>query len=118
QEDARYTRLATPRSVVLNQICHVRPILYCVLQSGLTSRQLQNFRLLRLVGVLSPPVDLELGCHLAAHLAFGQHAFDGVLDNLLRPARHEAHKGLFPQAARKTGVTTIDLLLTLEPGET
>ncbi len=67
--------------------------------------------------MLVAPVDLELGGHLPAHLALGQHALDRVFHNLLRPARQEANERLFAQPTGKPGVAAVDLLLALQAGQ-
>ena len=62
-------------------------------------------------------VDLELGGHLAAHLALGQHALDGLFDDGLGTACKQLDEGLFAQTTGETGVAAIELLAGLEAGE-
>ncbi len=67
-----------------------------------------------MVGAL---VDLELGGHLAAELALGQHALDGLFENLFRTADEQLAVLLFAQAAGEAGVAAVELLAGLHAGE-
>src|ERR1700753_1423150 len=62
-------------------------------------------------------VDLELGGHLAAELGFGQHTFDGLLDDGFGATGEEFDEGLFAEATGETGVAAIELLVRLEAGQ-
>src|ERR1700679_3533585 len=73
--------------------------------------------LLRVVRVVGTLVDLELGGHLAAELALGQHALDGFLEDLLRTANEQLAVLFLAQAAGETGVAAIELLASLHAGD-
>src|SRR6266542_1413189 len=77
----------------------------------------QRFRLLRLVGVLAPRVDLqmtELGC---SELVVAEHPAYGTPDNLLRPPVEEMPERLGTEAARVAAVACIRLRLALVAGD-
>src|SRR5450631_3058182 len=107
QKHASDRRFAPSCAVVLNQICHVRPMypacvrlaanesLYNVWNRRLLLRQrrkLQHLRLLRRVRMSVALVDLQLGSHLAAHLRLWQHALYGIFHNLFRTPCEQASK--------------------------
>ncbi len=66
------------------------------------------------MGMIVALVNLQLGRHLAAHLRLGKHALDGVFHNLFRTALKQARERLLAQAAGKSGVAAIQLLLALQ----
>src|SRR5579862_3768175 len=79
--------------------------------------EFERLRLLRVMRVLCALVDLELGCHLAAHLGLRQHALDGLLDDGFGATGEELDEGLFAEAAGESGVAAIELLVSLEARE-
>ncbi len=84
---------------------------------GVGRVELERLRLLGEVRVLVALVDLELGGHLAAELALGQHALDGLLDDGFGTAGEQLDEALFAQTAGEAGVAAIELLVTLHAGE-
>src|SRR5580700_8393723 len=80
-------------------------------------RDLVRLRLLRLVRVIGPCVDLELAQRLAAERVLGQHPPDGLLHRPLRVAGHQARVRHRPEAARVTRVPVGVLLLQLAAGQ-
>ena len=79
--------------------------------------ELHGNGLLSEVRVLIALVDLELGGHLAAELALGQHAFDALLDDSFGTASEQLDEALFAKTAGEAGVTAIELLVALHAGE-
>jgi len=78
---------------------------------------LEGHGLLREVRVLIALVDLELGGHLAAEFALGQHALDALLDDGFGTASEELDEAFFAETAGEAGVTAIELLIALHAGE-
>src|SRR5512135_772333 len=76
---------------------------------------LVGLRLLRLVRVLRPGVDLELAQHLPAERGVRQHALDRLLDHPLRSGVEQVPVGHRPQPAGVAGVPVGELLLPLVP---
>ena len=62
-------------------------------------------------------IDVELGGHFAAEFGLGEHALDGLFDDLLGAALDEADEGLLAQTAGKAGIAAIGLALAFEAGE-
>ena len=73
--------------------------------------------LLSEVRVLIALVDLELGGHLAAELALGQHALDALLDDSFGTASEQLDEALFAETAGEASVAAIELLVALHAGE-
>src|SRR4051812_1105554 len=73
--------------------------------------------LLRLVRVVRPRVDLELGEHRPAEGALGQHAADGLLDRPIGTRGEQLGVGDAAQSAGVAGVPAGELLLPLGAGQ-
>src|ERR1700758_3341789 len=74
-------------------------------------RQHPHFGSLCLVRMLPAAIYLQLAEHLLAQLRLGEHARDGVLDDLLRLPVKALTECFRSQSTRVSGITPIQLLL-------
>src|SRR5690348_17704036 len=78
----------------------------------------QDFRLLRFVGVVWPGVNTQIAKLHAAQWPARDHALDGLLDDALGEAALEDRPGrALLDAADEAGVLVIDLVVALATGQ-
>ena len=105
EPDARHRGLPPSGRLVLDFDCQDSSELPC----GLGGRDLQRPRLLRLVRVLVPAVNLQLLQLLAAELRLGEHPAHRVLDQPFGVLGLPVARRNRLEAARKSRVAAIDL---------
>src|SRR5690606_19447318 len=88
-----------------------------VRRSLLALRDLERLRVLGLVRVVRPGVDLQLLGHGPAELVLRQHALDRLLEQPLGVLLQHLTEGLLPQTAGVAAVPVLERLFALVPGE-